>query len=191
MCGRSRTASRKLRLLQSYGATKNVKQKNRGMRTMNPKVTKLNRINRTFPLVVLTTFVLLATGITANAQKFSHRSKFTKFTQQGSTSAAATTAFNGSRDLIDDAQWARAEASFAKYIATYPQEKNLDAAMYWMAYAQSKQKQYVKSKDTLEKLLKTYDKSVWKEDAELLLAQLPGAVAVKIDPVNVTVEPVV
>jgi HEAT repeat protein len=152
---------------------------------MNYNVTKLNRINKMFAIA----FVLIATGLInqAFAQQYSHRPKAAAFTQQGSTNAAANTTFNTGRDLIDDAQWARAEQKFAQYVAAYPQEKNLDAALYWMAYAQSKLKKFNQSKDTIEKLLKTYQKTIWKEDAELLLAQLPTAIAVKVDPVIVDI----
>jgi HEAT repeat protein len=158
---------------------------------MNSKVTKFSRI---LALAVATAFPLITSGLIqqAAAQKYSHRPKASAFTQQGSANAAATAVFNGGRDLIDDAQWAKAEETFAQYISKYPQEKNLDAAMYWMAYAQSKLRKYKQSRDTIDKLLKTYEKTIWKEDAELLLAQLPSApVAVKIDPLTVTVEPVI
>lgn len=152
---------------------------------MKNNVTKLNRVNKMFAIA----FVLIATGLINQtiAQQYSHRPKASKFAQQGSTNAAANTAFSSGRDLIDDAQWAKAEQTFAQYIAAYPQEKNLDAALYWMAYAQSKMKKFDKSKDTVEKLLKTYQKTIWKEDAELLLAQLPTAIAVKVDPVIVDI----
>lgn len=151
---------------------------------MKNNVTKLNRINKMFAIA----FVLIASGLInqAVAQQYSHRPKASKFTQQGSNNAA-NTVFNGGRDLIDDAQWAKAEEKFAQYLAAYPQEKNLDAALYWMAYAQAKLKKFNQSKDTIEKLLKTYQKTVWKEDAELLLAQLPTAIAVKVDPVIVDI----
>lgn len=157
---------------------------------MKPNVTKFNRI---LALAIATAFILIASGLgqQAAAQKYSHRPKATKFTQQGSTNAAATTVFNGGRDLIDDAQWAKAEEAFGQYVAKYPQEKNLDAALYWMAYAQAKLRKYTQSKDTIQKLLKTYEKSIWKEDAELLLAQLPGAVPVKLDSLTDTLEPTV
>jgi HEAT repeat protein/TolA-binding protein len=157
---------------------------------MKPNVTKLNRI---LGLAIATAFILIASGLgqQAAAQKYSHRPKPNKFAQQGSTNAAATAVFNGGRDLIDDAQWTKAEETFAQYISKYPQEKNLDAAMYWMAYAQSKLRKFNQSKDTLQKLLKTYEKSIWKEDAELLLAQLPTAIAVKADPAIVNVDPAV
>jgi HEAT repeat protein len=148
---------------------------------MKPNVTKLNRI---LALAIATAFILIASGLgqEALAQKYSHRPKATKFAQQGSNNAAATTVFNGGRDLIDDAQWAKAEEAFGQYVAKYPQEKNVDAALYWTAYAQAKLRKYNQSKETIQKLLKTYEKSIWKEDAELLLAQLPGAVPPKIDP---------
>src|SRR5260370_40996284 len=99
--------------------------------------------------------------------------------------------FSGGRDLIDEAQWAKAEDKFAQYISSYPKEENLDAAMYWMAYSQYKLRKFNQSKETIDRLLKTYEKTIWKEDAELLLAQLPGAISVKVDPVTVTVDPVV
>src|SRR5438067_13330100 len=62
--------------------------------------------------------------------------------------------------------------------------------MYWMAYSQYKLRKFNQTKDTIDKLLKTYQKTQWKDDAELLLAQLPGQVAVKVDPVTVSVGPV-
>ena len=158
---------------------------------MNSNVTKFSRM---LALAVATAFPLIMSGSmqTAAAQKYSHRPRASAFTQQGSTNAAATAVFDGGRDLIDDAQWAKAEEAFAQYISKYPQEKNVDAALYWMAYSQAKLRKFKQSKDTIDKLLKTYEKTTWKEDAELLLAQLPSApVAVKIDPTNVTVEPVI
>jgi HEAT repeat protein len=155
---------------------------------MKPNVTKLNRI---LALAIATAFILIASGLgqEATAQKYSHRPKATKFAQQGSNNAAATTVFNGGRDLIDDAQWSKAEEAFGQYVAKYPQEKNLDAALYWMAYAQAKLRKYNQSKDTIQKLLKTYEKSIWKEDAELLLAQLPGAAPARIDALTQNPEP--
>ena len=157
---------------------------------MKPNVTKLNRI---LALAIATAFILIASGLGQNAaaQKRSHRTRPTAFAQQGSPNAAATAVFNGGRDLIDDAQWARAEEAFAQYISKYSQEKNLDAAMYWMAYAQSKLRKFNQSKETLEKLLKTYEKTTWKEDAQLLLAQLPGSVSVKVDTLTDPLEPTV
>ena len=81
---------------------------------MNLNATKLNRL---FALALAAAFTL-AGGLIQNAaaQKYSHRPKATKFAQQGGNNAAATAVFNGGRDLIDDAQWAKAEQAFGQYI---------------------------------------------------------------------------
>jgi HEAT repeat protein/TolA-binding protein len=144
---------------------------------------EVNSINRILTLALAASIVLVAAGI-ATAQKFAHRPRANKFTQQ-SSNAAASAMFGGGRDLIDEAQWAKAEEKFAQYIAAYPNEKNLDAAMYWMAYSQFKLRKFNQSKDTIDRLLKVYDKSIWKEDAEMLLAQLPNSPQVKIDPAKI------
>src|SRR3989440_2270069 len=153
---------------------------------------KLNRIPRSLALAVAIAFLLIASGMVrqATGQQYSVGPKLNKFAQQGSN-AAANTMFSGGRDLIDEAQWTKAEEKFAQYISTYPTEKNLDAAMYWVAYSQYKLRKFNQSKETIDRLLKTYEKTTWKEDAELLLAQLPGAVTVKVDPITVSVEPVI
>ena len=159
---------------------------------MKYDLNKLNRIPRNLALAVAIALALIASGVVrqAAAQQYSAGPKLNNFAQQGSN-AAANTMFSGGRDLIDDAQWAKAAEKFAQYISAYPTEKNLDAAMYWMAYSQYKLRKFNQSKETIDRLLKTYEKTIWKEDAELLLAQLPGALTVKIDPITVTVDPVI
>jgi len=158
---------------------------------MKYDLSKLNRIPRNLAIAAIA-LALVASGMMrqAAAQQYSAGPKLNKFAQQGSN-AAANTMFSGGRDLIDDAQWAKAEEKFAQYISAYPTEKNLDAAMYWIAYSEYKMRKFNQSKETIDRLLKTYENTTWKEDAELLLAQLPGAVTVKVDPITVSVEPVI
>ena len=104
---------------------------------------QLNRIPRSLALAVAIALALIASGTMrqAAAQRYSAGPKLSKFAQQGSN-AAANTMFSSGRDLIDDAQWAKAEAQFAQYLSAYPKEKNLDAAMYWMAYSQYKLRKF-------------------------------------------------
>ena len=157
---------------------------------MKYNLSELNRVPRSLALAVAIALVLIASGVVhqAAAQQYSAGRKLSKFAQQGSN-AAANTMFSGGRDLIDDAQWAKAEEKFAEYMSAYPKEKNLDAAMYWMAYSQYKLTKFDQCKDTITRLLKTYENTTWKEDAQLLLAQLPNGVTVKVDPITVTVDP--
>src|SRR6185369_1529945 len=62
------------------------------------------------------------------------------FGQQRSSSntqqSDANATFRSARDLITDGEWARAQEKFSEYVNTYQNEKNLDAALYWLAYTQ-------------------------------------------------------
>jgi hypothetical protein len=49
--------------------------------------------------------------------------------------------------------------------------------MYWTAYSEYQLKKFDICKQTIDKMLKAYAKTSWKQDAELLLAQLPGAIS--------------
>ena len=152
---------------------------------MDYNVNEEKSMTKLLALAAAIAFALMTFVGAVSAQEFSMRPKATMFAQQSGNNAAANAMFNGARDLIDDAQWIKAEQKFAQYISAYPQEKNLDQAMYWMAYSQYKLRKFNQSKETIDKLLKTYQNTQWKDDAELLLAQLPGQVAVKVDPVTV------
>src|SRR6185312_8427460 len=55
-------------------------------------------------------------------------------------------------------------------------EKNLDAALYWLAYAQQKLGKYDQCRETVNKLFAKYQESTWLDDARLLVAQIPGAI---------------
>jgi len=86
----------------------------------------------------------------------------------------ATTVFRSARDLITDGEWAKAQEKFSEYVAAFPNEKNLDAALYWLAYTQQKLAHYDECRTTIDRLLEKYPNSTWREDARLLLAQIAG-----------------
>src|SRR5690349_4025961 len=94
-----------------------------------------------------------------------------------SSTNEATTVFRSARDLITDGDWAKAQAKFDEYVTSFPNEKNLDAALYWMAYADYKLAKYDQCRSTLDKLLQKYPSTNWKDDARVLLAQVPGGSA--------------
>jgi tetratricopeptide (TPR) repeat protein len=99
--------------------------------------------------------------------------------QQRSTQQSdATTVFRSARDLITDGEWAKAQEKFGEYVAAFPNEKNLDAALYWLAYTQQKLGNYDQCRATIKRLLEKYPDTSWKEDARLLMVQLPGSVAI-------------
>jgi len=119
--------------------------------------------------------MILLSGVTdsASGQRLSSSKQLNRLAQQGSKDAASLM-FQGGRDLITDQQWSKAEEKFRQYTSTYPKEKNIDAALYWMAYSEFQLSRYEQAKSTLNRLLKEYENSSWKEDARTLLAQLPG-----------------
>jgi HEAT repeat protein len=83
--------------------------------------------------------------------------------------------FRGARDLIDEAQWQKAQEKFEYYIRTFPNEKNIEPALYWLAYTQHKLGKYDQMRATIDRLLQKYPNTTWREDARLLTAQVPGA----------------
>ena len=89
----------------------------------------------------------------------------------------ATVVFRSARDLITDGDWAKAQAKFDEYVTSFPNEKNIDAALYWKAYADYKLAKYNQCRSALDTLLAKYPTSNWKDDARTLLAQVPSASA--------------
>jgi len=147
------------------------------MKTMRIDVAKITSVKNLSALIVAALITVIAAGSLnqTSAQHLPRRPRANAWTQQ-SNDPKASSAFTSARDLIDDAQWAKAEAAFNQYVAQYPKEDNLDAATYWMAYAEYQLKNYDKCKATIDKLLKIYAKTSWRQDAEMLLVQLPGVV---------------
>ena len=121
------------------------------------------------------TLVVSASGFVgrASGQILSSRSALNRLAQQGGNDAASVM-FRGGRDLITDQQWVKAEERFRQYVAGYPNEKNVDAALYWLAYSEYQLTRYDQCKGTITRLLKNYQNSSWRDDARTLLAQIPG-----------------
>ena len=92
----------------------------------------------------------------------------------------AVTVFRSARDLITDGEWARAQEKFDEYVTSYPNEKNIDAALYWLAYSQHKLAKFDQCRATIDRLLQKYPASNWRDDARVLLAQVPGSYAAAV-----------
>jgi len=142
---------------------------------------EMKSIKSVFTLVAAVVTLIAAGALNQTAaQKIAPRVHGNAWAAQAGSSPQATTAFGAARDLIDDAQWAKAEQAFNQYVTRFPKEENLDAAMYWTAYAEYQLKKFDVCKQTIDKMLQAYAKTSWKQDAELLLAQLPGVAAARV-----------
>src|ERR1044072_3636431 len=114
----------------------------------------------------------------ASVVAFSQQRTGSASTGRTAAQTDATTVFRSARDRITDGAWAEAQEKFSEYIASFPNEKNLDAALYWLAYSQNKLARFEQCRATLKRLLDQYPNSSWRDDARVLLAQVPGGYAV-------------
>lgn len=96
--------------------------------------------------------------------------KINRFVQTQNLPAAKL--FREGRDLIGDEEWEEAEGKFRSFVSTYPKEKNLDAALYWLAFTLSKQEKYHEADKQLKRLLGEFPRSNWADDASALRVQI-------------------
>jgi len=123
-------------------------------------------------LIVLSGVVHITVGQQSAAQQRSSSTR-NQLAQQSSNDAADVIFRNG-RDLITEAEWVKAQEKFNQLVTIYPNDKKVDEALYWMAYALNKQQKIAQTRTTLAQLLEKYPNSQWREDARVLLAQTMG-----------------
>lgn len=95
--------------------------------------------------------------------------KLNRFVQTNKTNPAATETFKQGRDMIEAQNWQRAAEKFNDFIKGYPKDKDLDAALYWYAYALQKQGSKEEARKPLERLIERFPGSSWRREAEALL----------------------
>ncbi len=111
---------------------------------------------------------MLAGSLTASAQKFTPERELLNRLIQSNGNDPAAKAFITGRDQINEGKWVTAASTFNKFVTEYPADKNIDAALYWLAYAYEKQRKYAEANGVLTRLIAEHAKSVWKDDAEKL-----------------------
>jgi len=138
-----------------------------------------NQFSRT---TLILSLAILLSGLTVSVMGQQRRPSANAFAPQSSTESA-TAAYRAARDTITDGDWSKAQDKFSEYVSKYPNEKNLDAAYYWLAYAQHKLQRYDQCRETINKLFEKYKESSWLDDARLLYAQIPGALTPPAAPI--------
>ena len=125
--------------------------------------------------LIFNSLLTLVLAISATAMGQQRRSFQSQASGRTATQSDAATVFRSARDSITDGEWAKAEERFSQYVSSYPNEKNLDAALYWLAYAEHKLSKFDEVRTTIDRLLAKFPNSSWRDDARVLLAQVPGA----------------
>ena len=118
--------------------------------------------------------IALLITTTATAQQRRNFQSQSSSNRSAAQAEAAAVVFRAARDMITDGEWAKAQQKFSEYVSSYPNEKNLDAALYWLAYSQHKLAKFDDCKKTINQLLEKYPESNWRDDARVLLVQVPG-----------------
>jgi HEAT repeat protein len=104
-----------------------------------------------------------------------------RLVQAGGQNDPAARAFTQGRGLIDDGNWEQAASTFDRFISQYPSDKNVDAALYWLAYARSKQGNWTAAATTLERLLRNYPRSNWTDDAKAMRLEVLAKLGKPVD----------
>jgi len=98
--------------------------------------------------------------------------KLSNFVQGTKSNTAAMQIFREGRDFIEAQNWLKAAEKFSDFIKGYPKDKDLDAALYWYAYALHKQGNKDDAVKPLLRLIENYPGSSWRREAEALLVVL-------------------
>jgi tetratricopeptide (TPR) repeat protein len=80
-------------------------------------------------------------------------------------SEPARRAFQEGRDLIADGQWTKAAEKFNEVIVKYPASQDVDASLYWLAFALKKQDKFQLADETIGQLIFKFPQSPWIKDA--------------------------
>lgn len=98
--------------------------------------------------------------------------KLNRFVQTAKTDTPAMRLFREGRDLIEAEDWARAADKFNSFVSSYPHDKDVDAALYWLAYALKKQGHTAEARSIARRLVNEFPRSTWRQEAEAMLTEL-------------------
>ena len=97
-------------------------------------------------------------------------SKLNQFVQ--SSDSPSMKIFREGRDLIENGQWAKAAEKFQGFVNAFPKDRDVDAALYWLAYAYKQQGMFREAAQPLDRLLKKYSQSSWADEAEAMMIEI-------------------
>jgi HEAT repeat protein len=105
--------------------------------------------------------------------------KLNRFVQATKNNGPSMKTFREGRDLIEAQNWQQASQKFNDFITEYPKDRDLDAALYWFAYALQKQGKKDEAAEPLLRLIKEFPNSSWRREGEAMLVVLGRGNAIK------------
>lgn len=125
-----------------------------------------------YTFAILTGILILVGGLSKSSAEGQDLRKLNRFVEQQTSSGASQKVFREGRDLIGEENWSGAAEKFKGFIEAYPKDPNVDAALYWLAFARVKQGKHAEADDGLRLLLKKFPRSNWADDARALQVQI-------------------
>lgn len=105
--------------------------------------------------------------------------KLNRFVQTSSENTPAAKAFREGRDFIERENWQQAAERFNSFVSAFPKDRDVDAALYWYAYALHKQDRKDQAAVALLRLIKEFPNSSWRREADTMLVVLGRGDAVQ------------
>ncbi len=135
----------------------------------------LHQNHITCTVVAILALAVFAVTPTRGQFAASDFTKLNRFVQSTNASDKAMKTFRVGRDLIEDEKWEQAEKHFRDFLRDYPKHNQADAAIYWLAFTQKKQRHYSEAEQLLVQLVNNYPKSSWASDAKALRLEIAPA----------------
>jgi len=123
--------------------------------------------------IVAIAVIALIIAPSTPAQPKSQRNLLNRLAQTTGTDPASLT-FRAGREYLDDQQWAKAQEKFDQLVTSFPSDKLIDQALYWLAYSQIKLEEFGQSKKTLTELFAKFPNSNWTREGRTLWVLVPG-----------------
>lgn len=142
-------------------------------------MSRIDYIKRSAPIACLLLIAALAFAVSTKPvwgvvygydQDIDKLNRFMQSSVGGSD--ASTKVFREARDFINDQEWSKAEQSFSSFVAAYPSDRNVDAALYYLAFALKKQNRFQEADQTLDRLIKEFAGSAWINDARAMRIEI-------------------
>jgi HEAT repeat protein len=105
--------------------------------------------------------------------------KLNRFVQASRSDTPAMKVFREGRDFIEAENWQRAAERFQGYVREFPKDRDVDAALYWYAYALQKLGRKDDAAAPLLRLVRDFPNSSWRREAEAMLVVLGRGEAVQ------------
>lgn len=85
---------------------------------------------------------------------------------------AAAAAFRQARDLVNAGEWSQAEERLNRFVTEFASDREVPAALYWLAFAHKQQSEFPAADGVLTRLIARFPQSPWVGDARTMRVEI-------------------